>query len=64
MMFLEVGKVIMLLEEEKVMMLEVEKVMMFLELVVWSKHSPSLGSSHMGGKQTREWRSWNPESIS
>ena len=49
---------------EKVMMvLEVEWLMMMLEVEWWSKHSPSLGSSHMGGKQTREWRSWNPESL-
>ena len=49
---------------EKVMMvLEVEWLMMMLEVEWWSKHSPSLGSSHMGGKQTREWRSWNPESV-
>ena len=29
-----------------------------------SKHSPSLGSSLFGGKQTREWRSWELRSSS
>ena len=36
---------------------------MKLAVECWSKHSPSLGSSQMRSKQTREWRSWNPESL-
>ena len=34
-----------------------------MEVECWTKHSPSLGSSHRSSKQTREWRSWNPEFI-
>ena len=41
----------------------VKKLTMILEVECWTKHSPSLGSSHRSSKQTREWRSWNPEFI-
>ena len=34
-----------------------------LMMECWTKHSPSLGSSHRSSKQTREWRGWNPESV-
>ena len=43
--------------------MRVKKLMMMLEVECWTKHSPSLGSSHRSSKQTREWRSWNPEFI-
>ena len=47
---------------ERSVVVRLKKVRM-LEVESWSKHSPSLGSSHRRSKQTREWRSWNPEFI-
>ena len=43
--------------------MRVKKLTMIMEVECWTKHSPSLGSSHRSSKQTREWRGWNPESV-